>query len=54
MLELVGTEVLQKKAEARAKKVEARRKAVEDEQAREAEQAPPPEGKEQKEEKSKG
>ena len=54
VLELVGTEVLQKKAEARAKKVEARRKAVEDEQAREAEQAPPPEGKEQKEEKSKG
>jgi large subunit ribosomal protein L17 len=48
VLELVGTEVLQKRAEARAKKVEARRKAAEEEQAHATEQGPPPDDKEEK------
>jgi large subunit ribosomal protein L17 len=42
VLELVGTEVLQKRAEARAKKVEAVRKR-EEEAAKAQEQAAPPE-----------
>ena len=41
VLELVGTEVLQKRAEARAKRVEARRKAAEEAAAQE--KAAPPE-----------
>jgi large subunit ribosomal protein L17 len=41
VLELVGTEVLQKRAEARAKKVEAMRKR-EEEAAKAQEQTPPP------------
>lgn len=43
VLELIGTEVLQKRAEARAKKAEARRKAAEEESKKAQEQAPPPE-----------
>jgi len=43
VLELVGTKVLEKRAEARAKRAEARRKAVEEAAAREKE-APPAEG----------
>lgn len=50
VLELIGTEVLQKRAEARAKKIEARRKAQEE--AAEAEQkAGPPEESEKDEKK---
>ena len=47
VLELIGTEVLQKRAEARAKKVEAVRKRQE-EDAKKAEQQAPPEGGEEK------
>jgi large subunit ribosomal protein L17 len=47
VLELVGTEALQKLAEKRAKKAEARRKAAEEE-AKKQQQAPPPEGEENK------
>lgn len=47
VLELIGTEVLQKRAEARAKKAEARRKVGEEAAAREKE-APPDEGEEKK------
>ena len=47
VLELIGTEVLQKRAEARAKKVEAVRKRQEEE-AKKAEQQAPPEGGEEK------
>jgi large subunit ribosomal protein L17 len=47
VLELVGTEVLQKRAEVRAKKVEAVRKRQEEE-AKKAEQQAPPEGGEEK------
>ena len=43
ILELVGTEVLQKRAETRAKRVEARRKAAEEAAAQEK-QLPPEEG----------
>lgn len=43
VLELVGTEVLQKRAEARAKKVEARRKAAEEAAAAQKKQLPPEE-----------
>ena len=43
VLELIGTEVLQKLAEKRAKKTEARRKAAEE--AAKQQQAPPPEEK---------
>jgi large subunit ribosomal protein L17 len=46
VLELVGTEVLQKRAEARAKRAETRRKAAEEAAAQE--QAPPPEEEEDK------
>jgi large subunit ribosomal protein L17 len=45
VLELVGTEVLQKRAEARAKRAEVRRKAAEEAAAQE--QAPPPEEKDE-------
>ncbi len=48
ILELVGTEVLQKRAEERAKRTEARRAAAEKEAA-EQQQAPPPEEKGEKE-----
>ena len=48
VLELVGTEVLQKRAEARAKKVEVVRKRREEEAKRAEQQAPPPEGGEEK------
>ena len=44
VLELIGTEVLQKLAEKRAKKTEARRKAAE-EAAKQQQQTPPPEEK---------
>jgi large subunit ribosomal protein L17 len=47
VLELVGTEALQRLAEKRAKKAEARRKAAEEE-AKKQQQAPPPEGEEKK------
>ena len=47
VLELIGTEVLQTRAEARAKKVEAVRKRQEDD-AKKAEQQAPPEGGEEK------
>jgi len=47
VLELVGTEALQRLAEKRAKKVEARRKAAE-ETAKAQQQAPPPEEDEKK------
>jgi large subunit ribosomal protein L17 len=47
VLELVGTEALQRLAEKRAKKVEARRKAAE-EAAKAQQQAPPPEEDEKK------
>jgi large subunit ribosomal protein L17 len=47
VLELVGTEVLQKRAEARAKKVEAVRKR-EEEAAKAQEQAAPPEEEDEK------
>ncbi|HKS95181.1 MAG TPA: 50S ribosomal protein L17, partial [Terriglobia bacterium] len=51
VLELIGTEVLQKRAEARAKKAERQRKAAE-EAAEAAEKAgPPPDEAEGKEEK---
>ncbi|MBZ5516860.1 MAG: 50S ribosomal protein L17 [Acidobacteriia bacterium] len=50
VLELVGTEVLQKRAEARAKKAEAVRKR-EEEAAKAQEQAAPPEEKEEGEKK---
>ncbi len=43
VLELVGTKVLQKRAEARAKKVEARRKAAEEAAAAQKKQLPPEE-----------
>lgn len=43
ILELVGTEVLQKRSEARAKRAEARRKAAEEAAAAEQKQGPPPE-----------
>lgn len=43
VLELIGTEVLQKRAEARAKKVEATRKRQQEEAARAQEQGPPDE-----------
>jgi large subunit ribosomal protein L17 len=49
VLELVGTEVLQKRAEARARRAEIRRKAAEE--AAEKEKALPPEEKEDKKEK---
>ena len=49
MLELVDTEVLQKRAEARAKRAEVRRKAAEE--AAEKEKALPPEEKEDKKDK---
>jgi len=48
VLELVGTEVLQKLAEKRAKKTEARRKAAEEAAKAQKEQAPPPEEGEKK------
>lgn len=48
ILELVGTEVLQKRAEARAKKAETRRKATEEAAAAEK-KAGPPEAEEEKE-----
>jgi large subunit ribosomal protein L17 len=50
VLELIGTEVLQKRAEARAKKTEATRKR-EEEAAKAAEKAGPPEEGEEKEKK---
>jgi large subunit ribosomal protein L17 len=50
VLELIGTEVLQKRAEARAKKTEALRKR-EEEAAKAAEKAGPPEEGEEKEKK---
>ena len=50
VLELIGTEVLQKRAEVRAKKQEARRKAAEEAEAEKG-KAGPPEGEEGKEEK---
>jgi large subunit ribosomal protein L17 len=43
ILELIGTEVLQKLQEARAKKAEARRKAAEEAQAKQQPPAPPEE-----------
>jgi large subunit ribosomal protein L17 len=43
VLELIGTQVLQKRAEARAKKAEARRKAAEEESKKAQEQAAPAE-----------
>jgi large subunit ribosomal protein L17 len=46
VLELVGTEVLQQRAEARAKRAEKRRKAAEEAAAQE--QAPPPDDKDEK------
>ena len=50
VLELIGTEVLQKRAEARAKKAEARRKEAEEAAAAQEKAGPPPEeeGKEEK------
>ncbi|HEV2176588.1 MAG TPA: 50S ribosomal protein L17 [Terriglobia bacterium] len=48
VLELVGTEVLQKKAEARAERMEKRRKVAEEAKAAEAKAGPPPEDKEDK------
>lgn len=48
VLELVGTEVLQKLAEKRAKKTEARRKAAEEAAKAQKEQGPPPEEGEKK------
>ncbi len=48
VLELIGTEVLQKRAEARAKKVEAARKRQQEEAVRAQEQAPPEEEDESK------
>ncbi len=44
VLELVGTEVLQKHAEARAKRAEKRRKVAEEAAAAEKKEAPPDEG----------
>jgi len=44
VLELVGSEVLQKLAEKRAKRAEARQKAAEKAKTEEEKQAPPPEG----------
>ena len=49
VLELIGTEVLQKRAEARARKQEARRKAAEEAEA-EKREAGPPEAEEDKQE----
>ena len=49
VLELVGTEVLQKHAEARAKRTEAVRKRQEEEAKKAEEQTPPPEAGEEKE-----
>jgi large subunit ribosomal protein L17 len=46
VLELVGTEVLQKTAEARALRTERRRKAIEEREQAEKQQGPPPEGSE--------
>ena len=46
VLEIIGTEVLQKKQEARAKKAETRRKAAEEAAAKE--KTPPPEEDEKK------
>jgi len=43
ILELVGTEVLQRLAAKRAKKAEAQQKAAEEAKAKEKEQSPPPE-----------
>jgi large subunit ribosomal protein L17 len=48
VLELIGTEVLQKRAEARAKKAEATRKRQEEEAKKAEAQAPPPEEGEEK------
>lgn len=48
VLELVGTDVLQKRAEARAKKVEAVRKRQEQESQKAGEQPPPEAGEEKK------
>ncbi len=48
VLELVGTEVLQKLAAKRAKKAEARRKAAEEAAKKEQQQGPPPEEEEKK------
>jgi large subunit ribosomal protein L17 len=48
VLELIGTEVLQKRAEARAKKAEATRKRQEEEAKKAEQQAPPPEEGEEK------
>ncbi|HZO98920.1 MAG TPA: 50S ribosomal protein L17 [Terriglobia bacterium] len=48
VLELIGTQVLQKRAEARAKKAEARRKAAEEESKKAQEQAGPAEEGEKK------
>jgi len=44
VLELVGSDVLQKLAEKRAKRAEAKQKAAEKAKAEEEKQAPPPEG----------
>ena len=44
VLELVGSEVLQKLAEKRAKRAEAKQKAAEKAKAEDEKQAPPPEG----------
>ncbi|HEY6291150.1 MAG TPA: 50S ribosomal protein L17 [Terriglobia bacterium] len=46
VLELVGTEVLQKRAEERARRVERRRKAAEETEAAQPKSAPPEEGSE--------
>lgn len=48
ILELVGTEVLQKRAEVRAKRAEARRKAAEEEAAQQQRKETPPEESPQK------
>ena len=48
VLELVGSEVLQKLAEKRAKRAEAKQKAAEKAKAEEEKQAPPPEEDEEK------
>ena len=48
VLELLGTEVLQKRAEIRARKAEAKRKAVEEAAAAQKKAGPPDEGEEQK------
>jgi large subunit ribosomal protein L17 len=48
VLELIGTEVLQKRAEARAKKADATRKRQEEEAKKSEQKAPPPEEGEEK------